>query len=73
MGRYGDKFGKESGNNIRLLKERNERGNKSIKVVELSGGVEELIKDKDKMSRGDFQGCVEAVIMKAIQYGKGLK
>jgi len=40
------------------------------KVILYSDRIQSIVEDKDKMTNGDYQGCIEAVIMSAIQYGR---
>ena len=43
----------------------------TLKVMELSGRCLEICNDRDEMTHGDLDGAFMAVIMDAIQYGKG--
>jgi hypothetical protein len=42
----------------------------AIMVVRLSDAVQSIIDDREMLTTGDYQGCLEAVILKAIQYGR---
>jgi len=44
-----------------------------FKVMELSDRIQSIVNDKDELTTGDYQGCIEAVIMQAIQYGRKSK
>lgn len=45
----------------------------TITILKLSDELMEIIIEQDQMTNGDFQGCLEAVIMKAVDYGKGIR
>lgn len=40
-----------------------------IEKMKLSDEILEIINDRDEMSNGDFQGCIEAIIENAYQLG----
>ena len=43
----------------------------AIKVVQLSDKIENIVNDRDNMPNGDYQGAIEAVIMQAVECGRG--
>ena len=47
--------------------------NEATQVVILSGEIQDIVEHRDEMTQSDYQACLEAVIMKAIQLGKELE
>jgi hypothetical protein len=45
----------------------------TIKLLEISSKIIEILEDKDDMSNGDFQGCIEAQVMIAYYLGQKAK
>lgn len=43
------------------------------KINALSTRVLDLMNDKDELTQSDLQGCIDAIIMDAMQYGKEAK
>ena len=41
----------------------------TLKLLEISNEILEIINDRDEMDNGDFQGCIEAQVMIAYQLG----
>jgi len=41
----------------------------TIKLLEISSKIIEILNDRDKMDSGDFQGCLEAQVMTAYLLG----
>jgi len=45
----------------------------TIKLLEISSKVIEILDDRDEMPNGDFQGCIEAQVMSAYYLGQKSK
>lgn len=45
----------------------------ALKVVELSDDIQVIVEERDEFTNGDYQGALEGVILKAIQYGRSSK
>lgn len=53
-----------------LLKIKTADKEKTLKIMALSDELQSIIADKDELTNGDYQSCIEAVIMQAIHYGE---
>lgn len=42
----------------------------TIKLLEISNEILEIVEDRDQMDNGDYQGAIEAQVMNAFLYGK---
>lgn len=45
---------------------------KALMIVRLSDKAQEIAEHKDDMTTSDYQSCMEAVIIQAIEYGQTL-
>jgi hypothetical protein len=44
----------------------------TLKIMEISTAIQTILDNKDALTDGDFQGCLEAQVMNAIDYGKNI-
>lgn len=43
---------------------------KTLKVLEISEAIQQLVEERDQVTNSDYQGAIEAQILIAIQYGQ---